>query len=142
MVLPRSARLLLVFILSVMCECAPPLQMGGVVVAPGATERILAMMQLGLMFGGDETGPSRVLRLSRNELFPTGRASNAKIGDWLLENRKLFAVVAQIDGSARGGRLIDLSHKPGNIDGLDGYDLRVWGQRVVYETLRTGFDDA
>lgn len=134
--------LALVLAASSAAGCVQPVQSGGVVVLPGATERVRTMMRYGLINVRDFQAPASVIRIAREELLIEGRAATARVGDWMLENGPIVAVVGQIDGTSRGGRLVDLARKPGGADGLEDHELFVFGKLVVYETLRRGYDDA
>lgn len=86
--------------------------------------------------------PGQVRRALLRDQLPSGPAATAKVGDYVLENGTLLAAVTNVDGTARGGRLVDLARKPSQGDGLDTLELDVLGQRVVYDSLKTGRDDS
>ena len=132
---------LFLFFAAFLLGCAAPEQMGMITVAPGASERALVLMRLGFLSGGDSVGTAEVRRLAREELVPAGASASGRFGDWLLENSAMVAVVGQIDGTTRGGRLVDVWRKPNGVDGLEDHETYVFGKLVTYETLRTGFDD-
>ncbi len=140
MALPRRLLLLLVFLVVIGPACVSPEQHGGVVVQPGASERAMLLMRYGFLRLGDSEGSAEAMRIARDELLPHGRAATARIGDYMLENNALVAVVGEIDGTTRGGRLVDMWRKPAGLDGLDDHETFVFGRLVTYETLRTGFD--
>lgn len=133
-------RLLLLVALLVL-GCAAPEQQGLITVAPGASERAMTLMRFGFLSAGDSPGTAEVRRLAREELVPSGRAATGQVGDWLLENKALVAVIGKIDGTTRGGRIVDAWRKPNGIDGLEDHETFVFGKLVVYDTLRSGFDD-
>jgi hypothetical protein len=121
--------------------CAAPAQEGMITVAPGASERAMVMMRFGFLnVGGDGPGTAEVRRIARDELVPSGAAATGHIGDWMLENKAMVAVVGQIDGTSRGGRIVDAWRKPAGLDGLEDHETFVFGKLVVYDTLRKGFD--
>lgn len=122
--------------------CAAPLQSGMLDVLPGATERAMLAMRMGYLGFEREAVPGQVRQAMVPELLPNGAARRAKVGDYVLENGFVLAAVTAIDGTARGGRLVDLATKPKLIDGLGDMELRVLGQVVVYDSLRTGFDES
>ncbi len=122
--------------------CAAPQQQGMITVAPGASERAMVLMRFGFLnVGGDGPGTAEVRRIARDELVPSGAAASGRIGDWMLENKAMVAVVGQIDGTTRGGRLVDAWRKPAGLDGLEDHETYVFGKLVVYDTLRSGFDE-
>lgn len=122
--------------------CAAPAQEGMITVAPGASERAMVMMRFGFLnVGGDSPGTAEVRPIARDELVPSGAAASGRIGDWMLENKAMVAVVGQIDGTTRGGRIVDAWRKPAGLDGLEDHETYVFGKLVVYDTLRKGFDD-
>jgi hypothetical protein len=130
------------FVLALLlAACAAPAQEGMITVAPGAAERAMTLMRFGFLSAGDSPGTAEVRRVAREELVPSGRAATGRLGDWLLENKALVAVIGQIDGTSRGGRLVDSWRKPNGLDGLDDHETFVLGKLVIYDTLRTGFDD-
>jgi len=133
-------RLFLVFA-AFLFGCAAPEQLGMITVAPGASERAMVLMRFGFLSAGDSPGTAEVRRLARDELVPSGRSATGRVGDWLLENAAMVAVVGQIDGTSRGGRLVDVWRKPNGVDGLEDHETYVFGKLVTYDTLRTGFDD-
>jgi hypothetical protein len=141
-VLPDVTRWPLVVIVLLLAACAAPKQQGEVVIAPGATERALLAMRMGYIGFEREKVPGQVRQASMPGLLPEGGASEGKLGDWVLENGHVVAAVTAIDGTRRGGRLIDLAKKPKSLDGLGSVELAVLGQAVIYDSLRTGFDSA
>lgn len=134
---PRSLLPALAFLLG----CAAPTQEGMITVAPGASERAMTLLRFGFLSAGDSPGTAEVRRIAREELVPSGRAATGRMGDWLLENKDVVAVIGQIDGTSRGGRLVDVWRKPNGLDGLEDHETSVLGKHVIYDTLRTGFDD-
>lgn len=122
--------------------CAAPVQNGGVIVLPGAMERLLTAMRLGYGGMGDAKAPARVRRAIAKEDIPAGSASTGRVGDWLLETHAIVAVVADVDGSARGGQLVDLVRGAGGVDDLGRFETVVAGRRVRYTSQKTGSDDA
>ncbi|NUP06353.1 MAG: hypothetical protein HOW73_09880 [Polyangiaceae bacterium] len=127
---------------STLAACAPPAQRGMVYVAPGASERFQLAMRMGYLGTFDrEMVPGQVRRAMFEDQLPQGDARTGRVGDYVLENGHVLAAITAIDGSARGGKLVDLARKPKSLDGLDGLDLDVLGQRVVYDSLKTGNDD-
>ena len=127
----------------VLASCAAPTQQGGVVVAPGAGERFMLAMSMGYLGSFDRAMvPGQVRRALLRDQLPSGPAATAKVGDYVLENGHLLAAVTNVDGTTRGGRLVDLARKPTQADGLDGLELEVLGEKVVYDALKTGRDEA
>ncbi|MBL8742813.1 MAG: hypothetical protein JNK04_17010, partial [Myxococcales bacterium] len=139
-VVPTVTRWPLVLAVLLLAACAAPSQEGQVVIAPGATERALLAMRMGYIGFERDKVPGQVRQASMPGLLPEGGASAGKLGDWVLENGHVVAAVTAIDGTKRGGRLIDLAKKPKALDGLGSVELSVLGQPVVYDSLRTGFD--
>ncbi len=136
--LPPVTRWPLVLLL--LAACAAPTQEGQVVIAPGATERALLAMRMGYIGFERDKVPGQARQASLPGLLPEGGASAGKLGDWVLENGHVVAAVTAIDGTKRGGRLIDLAKKPKSLDGLGSVELTVLGQPLIYDSLRTGFD--
>jgi hypothetical protein len=121
--------------------CVPPPQSGGIVVLPGATERLLVAMRYGYLGAGDAKAPARVRRVESREDLPAGAAASARLGDWLLENGAVVAIVADVDGSPRGGQLVDLIHRRGGTDGLARVETLVGERRLRYTSAKSGNDD-
>jgi hypothetical protein len=130
----------LVFVVLLLAACAAPNQQGEVVIAPGATERALLAMRMGYIGFERDKVPGQVRQASMPGLLPEGGASTGRLGDWVLENGHVVAAVTAIDGTKRGGRIIDLAKKPKSLDGLGSVELAVLGQPIIYDSLRTGFD--
>lgn len=123
--------------------CAAPSQGGLLEVAPGAEDRFLLAMKLGYLGSFDrQMVPGQVRRALLKEQLPDGDARSGRVGDYVLENGHVLATITDVDGTERGGRLVDLARKPTSIDALDRLDLDLLGAKIVYETLKTGFDDA
>lgn len=142
--LARIAALLSLSSLGVaLVGCAAPTQNGEVHVLPGASERFELAMRMGYLGGFErEMVPGQVRRVAFTDQLPTGPARSGKVGDYVLENGHFIATVTNVDGSARGGRLTDISRKPKSDDGLGGVTLTVFGKAVVYDSLTTGYDEA
>lgn len=122
--------------------CAAPVQNGGVAVLPGASERFILAMRMGYLGGFDrEMVPGQVRQALLEDQLPGGAGRSGRAGDWVLENGHVLATITAIDGTARGGRLVDLALKPRGEDELEPSGLLALGQPVVYDTLKTGFDD-
>jgi len=130
------------FLLLLGSACAAPTQGGEVVVAPGATERALLAMRMGYIGFERELVPGQVRQASMPGLLPVGGASGGRLGDYVLENGHVLAAVTAVDGTKRGGRLIDLAKKAKGVDGLGSLELSVLGQPLIYDSMRTGFDEA
>lgn len=144
MILSRIAGLLMMLaaVSMVGAGCMPPAQRGLVRVAPGASERFSLAMRMGYLGTFErEMVPGQVRRALFDDQLPTGEARTGKLGDYVLENGHVLAAISNVDGTARGGRLIDLGRKPATLDGLDGLDHEVLGGSVVYDALKTGFDE-
>lgn len=123
--------------------CSAPRQQGMIEVAPGAEDRFLLAMKMGYIGTFDkQLVPGQVRRALLPGQLPEGKARGARVGDYVLENGHVLAAITDVDGSERGGRLVDLARKPASMDGLDRIDLDVLGAPIVYDTLKTGFDDA
>jgi hypothetical protein len=120
--------------------CGAPTQRDSLLIAPGAADRLQIAMRYG--YGGlaDVPRPAEARRVLSPDQLVDGPGATGKLGDWVLENRAIVAVVTAADGTARGGKLVDLARKGTRIDGLGRFDLRVMGRSVVYRTLGSGFD--
>lgn len=128
---------------AVLSGCGAPLQNGGVEVLPGASERFLLAMRMGYLGGFDrEMVPGQVRKVVVLDQLPQGEGRSGRIGDYVLENGNVLATITGIDGTARGGRLVDLAKKPASEDELEPLGLLALGQPVVYDALKTGFDEA
>ncbi len=137
----RHAQLAATFALALI-GCAPPLQQGGVIVLPGATERLILAMRMGYLGVGDAKPPAAVRTVAVEEDRLGGDAASGRDGDIRLENQSIAAIVAQI-GGPRGGTLVDLARKAGgHVDELGALEPVVAGAPVRYETLKVGTDDA
>jgi hypothetical protein len=138
----RSTLLLvLVALVVIVGACAAPRQSGGIIVLPGATQRLMWAMRMGYGGVGGAKAPARVRRATSREDLPTGPAAGGRLGDWLLENGTMTAVVANVDRSARGGHLVDLARAPARIDELAGVETLVADGRVRYDSAASGHDD-
>lgn len=124
-----------------LCACSKPVQMGGVVLAPGAVERLRLAMRYGYQVEGIPR-PAEVRVAVGAEQIPGGEARSGRVGDWVLDNGVIVAVVARVDGSPRSGRLVDLVHGWEGLDDLRAFDTRVLGQPVRYEVASSGRDEA
>lgn len=120
--------------------CGSPLQSGEIVVLPGATERLLVAMRMGYAGAGDAVAGARVERAVLDEQLPTGPAAAGRLGDWVLENDRVIAVVTRVDGSARGGRLVDLTATDASGEALAGLELVIDGAPVRYVLGKSGSD--
>ncbi len=141
--LVRNLALALLTSLAAVPGCTPPGQYGEVRVLPGASDRFELAMRMGYLGGFErEMVPGQVRRVAYLDQLPPGPARSGKIGDYVLENGHFIAAVTNVDGSARGGRLADISRKPQNDDGLGRVGLSVFGRVVVYDSLTTGYDEA
>ncbi|MFO0549807.1 MAG: hypothetical protein U0271_15550 [Polyangiaceae bacterium] len=121
--------------------CEAPLQQGGVVFAPGAEARAVIAMRMGYLGFDREAVPGQVRRVVYKDQLPEGSGAG-KIGDWVLENGPIVAVVTGLDGTARGGRLVDFARKPSMRDHLARVSPTVLGREVVYDSIVTGYDDS
>lgn len=137
----RAAGLALLAAIVLLSACAAPAQNGGVFMAPGAAERLTLAMQMGYIGFDREMVPGQVRRARLQDQLPAGEASSGRLGDYVLENGHVVASVTAIDGTLRGGRLVDLARKPAVVDGLELLDLQILGRSVVYDSLKTGFDE-
>jgi hypothetical protein len=123
--------------------CAAPVQSGEVTVLPGAAERFDLAMRLGYLGEFDrEIVPGQVRKVVFTDQLLRGAESSGRLADFALENGHVAAVVSAIDGSPRGGRLLDIGNKPKLEDGLPTPSLEVLGREVVYDSLRSGYDEA
>lgn len=123
--------------------CAAPMQQGEVIVAPGASERFMLAMSMGYLGNFDrEMVPGQVRRALLEDQLPDGKARSARVGDYVLENGHVLAAITNVDGTSRGGRLVDLARKPGSTDGLGRLEHDVLGRHLVYDSLKTGKDEA
>ena len=123
--------------------CADPLQQGGVIVLPGATERLLLAMRLGYVGIGDVKAPARAFRVTtESELLP-GRSATGRVGDYRIENQTLAVIITGIDGGPRGGKIVDLARSNGGaVDAIEAMETIVDGRPVRYTSLKTGDDQA
>jgi hypothetical protein len=122
--------------------CAPPIQNGGVFVLPGATERLIFAMRMGYQGVGEAKPSAEVRQATSNEDLAAGTGASGKVGDYVLENGSVVAIVAAIDGTDRGGTLVDFARNPSRADDLGGLATSVLGHRVRYTSLKTGTDQA
>jgi hypothetical protein len=123
--------------------CAAPQQSGEISVLPGASERFLLAMRVGYLGDFDRAMvPGDVRKVVDEVQLPRGDSRGGRLADYALENGHFLAVVAAVDGTARGGRLLDLARKPKLTDSLERTSLEVLGVPVMYETQLTGFDEA
>lgn len=123
--------------------CAAPLQGGGVDVLPGSAERLMLALRMGLAVPGEgmpEVAQAR--RIVSPELLLEGEAPRGKLGDYLIENRRVRVIVADTDGSPRGGTIVDLAVRGVARDAFDGMTTEVFGRRVRYTTIKDGYDEA
>jgi hypothetical protein len=136
-----AAAVLSMFLASTALGCVVPRQSGEILVLPGATERLLIAMRMGYAGAGEATAPARLERAVLDEQLPAGPAAAGRLGDWVLENDRVIAVVTRVDGTLRGGRLVDLTGGDAAHDGLEGFELRIAGHAVRYDAASTGRDD-
>jgi hypothetical protein len=129
--------------LSATLGCAAPVQSGEVTVLPGASERFELAMRFGYLGEFDrDIVPGQVRKVMVADQLLRGAESGGRLADFALENGVVAAVVSALDGSPRGGRLLDIGMKPKLLDGLPTSSLRVLGREVVYDSLRSGYDEA
>lgn len=123
--------------------CAEPLQQGGVIVLPGATERLLLAMRMGYAGIGDVKAPARAFRITSESELLAGHAASGRVGDYRIENQTLAVVITGIDGGLRGGKIVDLARQGGGgVDAIQGLETLVDNRRVLYTSLKTGSDQA
>ena len=137
-----KAGVVLLTIATFVWGCGAPLQGGGVDVLPGAAERLMLALRMGLAVPGDgmpEVAQAR--RIVSPELLLEGEAPRGKLGDYLIENRRIRVVVANADGSPRAGTIVDLALRGATRDGFDGMTTEVFGRRVRYTTIKDGYDE-
>lgn len=128
-------------LLGVCCACAAPIQQGEPYVAPGASERFMLAMSMGYLGTFErEMVPGQVRRALLPDQLPKGAAVSAKLGDYVLENGHVLAAITNIDGTERGGRLVDLARKPKSSDGIERLEHEVLGKKVVYDALKIGVE--
>jgi hypothetical protein len=139
---PSCTGLVLAATLLALAGCAAPLQEGGVDVAPGAGARLLLAMRFGHAAVGEAVRPAEVRRAVFAQQLPVGPRSTGRLGDYVLDNGRVGVVVANVDGTARSGKLVDLARWGATGDELDALETRVLGKPVRYETLKTGYDAA
>lgn len=121
--------------------CGAPLQSGEILVLPGATERLIVAMRMGYAGAGEAVAPARLERAVLDEQLPTGASATGRLGDWVLENDRVIAVVTRVDGTMRGGRLVDLTLGDAEHDALERFELGVAGRAVRYDAASTGRDE-
>ncbi len=97
-------------------------------------------MRFGHAAVGEAVRPADVRRAVYAEQLPVGPKSTGRLGDYVLDNGLVGVVVANVDGTARSGKLVDLARWGEAGDELEGLETRVLGVPVRYETLKTGFD--
>lgn len=136
-----AAALALTWIVTAQLACGSPLQSGEILVLPGATERLIIAMRMGYAGAGEAVAPARLERAVLDEQLPTGAAAAGRLGDWVLENDRVIAVVTRIDGTRRGGRLVDLTRGDAEHDALERFELSVAGREVRYDAASTGRDE-
>lgn len=143
-VLPCATRLLAaVAALAAISGCSAPGQAGEVTVLPGASERFELAMRFGYLGEFDrEMVPGQVRKVTFTDQLLRGPDSSGRLADFALENGHVAAVISALDGSPRGGRLLDIGNKPKLHDGLPDSSLKVLGREVVYDSLRSGYDEA
>jgi hypothetical protein len=142
-VLPCATRVLAVAVALAAPGCAAPGQGGEVTVLPGASERFELAMRFGYLGEFDrEMVPGQVRKVTFGDQLLRGPDSSGKLADLALENGYMAAVISALDGSPRGGRLLDIGNKPKLLDGLPGSSFQVLGREVVYDSLRSGYDEA
>jgi len=109
---------------------------------PGATQRLMLAMRFG--YGGltDVPRPAEVRRAVVADQLMGGSGAAGRLGDWVIENGYLVAIVRDVDGSARGGQLVDLARRKTRTDDLERFEVQVLGRPVRYDALQKGFDDA
>jgi hypothetical protein len=123
--------------------CAAPGQAGEVTVLPGSSERLEVAMRFGYLGELDrDMVAGQVRKVMFTDQLLRGTDSSGRLADLALENGQIAAVVAALDGTPRGGRLLDLGNKPKLLDGLPTSSLEVLGREVVYDSLRSGYDEA
>lgn len=120
--------------------CGPPIQNGGVFVLPGATERLILAMRMGY-HGVGEAKPAAAVHTASTEDLLQGSGASGKVGDYVLENGSVVAIVAAIDGTDRSGTLVDFARNPARSDELANVTTTVFGHPVRYTTAKTGTDD-
>lgn len=122
--------------------CGAPGQYGSIIVLPGSTERLIAAMHYGFNGVGEAKPAASVARVTSAEELAEGAAATGKVGDWVLENGSIVVVIADADGSARSGTLVDVARDPRRTDGVARFETTVLGAPVKYTTIKSGTDDA
>src|SRR5204862_7205184 len=87
--------------------CGAPVQRDALVIAPGAGARLAIAMRYGYGALKDVPRPAEVRRAVTPEQLLEGPGATGRLGDWVLENGGVIAVIARPDGTARGGKLVD-----------------------------------
>lgn len=117
------------------------MQLGEPYIAPGASERFMLAMSMGYLGTFErEMVPGQVRRALLPDQLPKGKAVSSKLGDYVLENGHVLAAISDVDGTERGGRLLDLARKPKSSDGIERLDHEVFGKKVIYDSLKTGVE--
>src|SRR5262245_47746485 len=98
-------------------------------------------MRMGYLGIGDVKPPAQVRRALAREDLPVGPTAAGRLGDWLIENRSITVVVADVDRSPRGGHIVDMARAPARIDALGRVDTIVEGVAVRYTSVKSGTDD-
>lgn len=122
--------------------CGAPAQLGSIIVLPGATERLIAAMHYGYAGVGDAKPSASVARITSADELVEGPSATGKIGDYVLQNGAIVVVIADADGSARAGKLVDVARDPRRVDGVAAFETTVLGAPVRYTTIKSGTDDA
>ncbi|MFO0619120.1 MAG: hypothetical protein U0414_41410 [Polyangiaceae bacterium] len=122
--------------------CAAPVQNGSIIVLPGATERLIAAMHYGFDGVGEAKPSASVTQITSREQLAEGPSATGKVGDWILENGGVVVVIADVDGSARSGTLVDVARNPRRRDAVAAFETRVLGEPVRYTTIKSGTDEA
>jgi hypothetical protein len=121
--------------------CGAPGQYGSIIVLPGATERLIAAMHYGFAGVGEAKPSASVARITSSDELVEGASATGKIGDFVLENGSIVVVIADADGSARAGTLVDVARDPRRLDGVTAFETTVLGSPVRYTTIKSGTDE-
>ncbi|MFO0616767.1 MAG: hypothetical protein U0414_29505 [Polyangiaceae bacterium] len=115
--------------------CGTPRGVAPIVVSRETEARVAAMRVR-------DDAPATVTEIATPAELLEGDEASGQVGDWVLANGSVVAIVADADGSARGGTVVDLVRRSHGVDDLRALETRAFDQPARYTSLASGVDEA
>lgn len=114
--------------------CAAPAPWRSTIAVPEVASAKIAEMPR-----ATHAAPATAAEITRGAQLLDGDAATGELGDFVLDNGLVVVVVGAIDGSPRGGAIVDLAGAR-RTDALASMETRVAGEQVRYDDLHAGVE--